>query len=215
MHTLKELFLKGKTFKTLQQHNLCLVCDLRALSGNTSQITTIAGSISGISFERLSAFVCAAEACLEGSPPPVIDHCEASNPCISLYGEDSLKEQCNKDCMTGKMCVTETIDSMFDQTKEILGENGFVYHNALILMTLANSSETVVKDIEKVLCSSLQVVEAQCAPIDEAGEKSGKRHLPKDQHGGNRVRKLKDDVMIKKQVSSKVQPPSGTKVMPI
>eukprot|EP00536_Pseudo-nitzschia_multiseries_P007571 jgi/Psemu1/18247/gm1.18247_g len=71
--------LKGKSFEKLQQHNLRLVCDLKALSGNTSQIRTIAGSVSGISFEWLSAFVCAAEACLEGSPSPAVDHREASN----------------------------------------------------------------------------------------------------------------------------------------
>eukprot|EP00536_Pseudo-nitzschia_multiseries_P008173 jgi/Psemu1/19780/gm1.19780_g len=131
--------LKGKTFKKLQQHNFHLVCDLKGLSGNTSQIRVIAGSISGISFEQLSAFVCAAEACLEGSPPPVVDHPEASNPYLSVYEEDSWEEQCDKDCITGKMCETEMIDFMFDQTKEILGEKGFVYHNALILMTSPDS----------------------------------------------------------------------------
>eukprot|EP00536_Pseudo-nitzschia_multiseries_P016795 jgi/Psemu1/47823/gm1.47823_g len=110
-----------------------------ALSGNTSQIRTIVGSVSGISFGRLSAFVCAAEACLEGSPPPVVDHRLASYPYLSLHREDSWEEQCGKDCRTGKMCVTEMIDFMFDQTKAILGENGFVYHDTLVLMTSSDS----------------------------------------------------------------------------
>eukprot|EP00536_Pseudo-nitzschia_multiseries_P016558 jgi/Psemu1/46626/gm1.46626_g len=261
--------LKLKTFEKLQQHNLRLVCDLKALSGNTSEIRSIAASVSGISFECLSAFVRAAEACLEGSPPP----------------------QCDKDCMTGKMCVTEMIEFMFDQTKAIMGENGFVYHDALVLMTSADSvsymkekgyykswilpeldlmeecggvggalkayrnrpvgnrpeanpldtslfsqlnravdqhviltqdftyedkkfslatpsaissaynwiwtlhpkSETIVKDIKKVLRSFLQVVEAEGVAIDGVGDRSGRRYIPKDQHGGKRVRKLKDD----------------------
>eukprot|EP00536_Pseudo-nitzschia_multiseries_P007827 jgi/Psemu1/18844/gm1.18844_g len=265
--------LKSKTFEKLQQHNLCLVHDLKALSGNTSEIRTIAASVSGISFERLSAFVRAAEACLEGSPPPVVDHRLASNPYLSLYGEDSWEQQCDKDCMTGKMCVTEMIDFMFDQTKAIMGENGFVYHDALVLMTSADSvsytkekgyykswilpeldlmeecgganpldtslfsqlnravdqhviltqdftdedkkfslatpgaissaynqiwtlhpkSETIVEDIKKVLQSFLQVVEAEGVAIDGVGDWSGRRYIQKDQHGGKRVRKLKDD----------------------
>eukprot|EP00536_Pseudo-nitzschia_multiseries_P015155 jgi/Psemu1/41493/gm1.41493_g len=266
--------LKSKTFEKLQQHNLRLVHDLKALSGNTSEIRTIAGSVSGISFERLSAFVRAAEACLKGSPPPVVDHRLASNPYLSLYGEDSWEQQCDKDCMTGKMCVTEMIDFMFDQTKAILGENGFVYHDILVLMTSADSvlymkekgyykrwilseldlmeecggeanphdtslfsqlnravdqhviltqdftnedktfsfatpgaissaynriwtlhpkSETIVKDIKKVLRSFLQVVEAEGVAIDGVGDRSGRRYIPKNQHGGKRVRKLKDD----------------------
>eukprot|EP00536_Pseudo-nitzschia_multiseries_P012731 jgi/Psemu1/33007/gm1.33007_g len=244
--------LKSKTFEKLQQHNLCLVHDVKALSGNTSEIRTIAASVSGISFERLSAFVCAAEACLEGSPPP--------------------------------MCVTEMIDFMFDQTKATLGENGFVYHDALILMTSADSvlymkekgyykswilpeldlmeecggvgggalkayrnrpvgnrpeanpldtslfrfhqrtqkfslatpdaissaynriwtlhpkSETIVKDIKKVLRSFLQVVEAEGVAIDGVGDRSGRRYIPKDQHGGKRVRKLKDDFYDEERV---------------
>eukprot|EP00536_Pseudo-nitzschia_multiseries_P000572 jgi/Psemu1/1330/gm1.1330_g len=283
--------LKSKTFEKLQQHNLRFVRDLKALSGNTSEIRSIAASVSGISFERLSAFVRAAEACLEGSPPPVVDHRLASNPYLSLYGEDSWEQQCDKDCMTGKMCVTEMIDFMFDQTKAIMGENGFIYHDALVLMTSADSvsymkekgyykswilpeldlmeecgglggalkayrnrpvgnrpeanpldtslfsqlnravdqhviltqdftdedkkfslatpraissaysriwtlhpkSETIVKDIKKVLRSFLQVVEAEGVAIDGVGDRSGRRYIPKDKHGGKRVRKLKDD----------------------
>eukprot|EP00536_Pseudo-nitzschia_multiseries_P002790 jgi/Psemu1/6327/gm1.6327_g len=265
--------LKSKTFEKLQQHNLRLVHDLKALSGNTSEIRTIAASVSGISFEGLSAFVRAAEACLDGSPPPVVDHRLASNPYLSLYGEDSWEQQCDKGCMTGKMCVTEMIDFMFVQTKAILGENGFIYHDVLVLMTSADSvlymkeegyykswilpeldlmeecgganpldtsllsqlngtvdqhviltqdftnedkqfslatpraissaynqiwtlhpkSETIVKEIKKVLRSFLQVVEAEGVAIDGVGDRSGKRYIPKDQHGGKRVRKLKDD----------------------
>eukprot|EP00536_Pseudo-nitzschia_multiseries_P007536 jgi/Psemu1/18162/gm1.18162_g len=296
---LEELFMKMipfsvflSLFEKLQQHNLRFVRDLKALSGNTSEIRSIAASVSGISFERLSAFVRAAEACLEGSPPPVVDHRLASNPYLSLYGEDSWEQQCDKDCMTGKMCVTEMIDFMFDQTKAIMGENGFIYHDALVLMTSADSvsymkekgyykswilpeldlmeecgglggalkayrnrpvgnrpeanpldtslfsqlnravdqhviltqdftdedkqfslatpgaissaynriwtlhpkSETIVKDIKKVLQSFLQVVEAEGVAIDGVGDRSGRRYIPKqDQHGGKRVRKLKDD----------------------
>eukprot|EP00536_Pseudo-nitzschia_multiseries_P016904 jgi/Psemu1/48298/gm1.48298_g len=219
--------LKSQTFEKLQQHNFCLVRDLKALSGNTSEIITIAASVSGISFERLSAFVLAAEACLEGSPPPVVDHRLASNPYLSLYGEDPWEQQCNKDCMTGKMCVMEMIGFMFHQTKAIMGENDFVYHDALVLMTLADSvsymkeraitkagfyllgsdqgiaynriwtlhpkSETIVNDIKKVLRYLLQVVEAEGVAIDGVGDQSGRRYIPKDQHGGKRVRKVKDD----------------------
>eukprot|EP00536_Pseudo-nitzschia_multiseries_P011895 jgi/Psemu1/30428/gm1.30428_g len=239
----------------LQQHNLRLVCGLKALSGNTSQIRTIPGSISGISFERLSAFVCAAESCLDGSSPPVVHHSEASNPYLSLYREDSWEEQCDKDCMTGKMCVTEMIHFMFDQTKEILGENSFVYHNALVLMTLADSI-LYMKDKgydKNWILPELDLVEEcgglggalkaywnrpvgnplEANPLDTSlfsqlnravdqhviltqdftdedkkfslatpgaisaaegvADPSGKRHIRKDQHGGRRVRKLKDD----------------------
>eukprot|EP00536_Pseudo-nitzschia_multiseries_P014911 jgi/Psemu1/40532/gm1.40532_g len=250
----------GKKLITRVERNKLRLQEI-ALSGSTSEIRTIAGSVSGISFERLSAFVCAAEACLEGSPPPVVDHRLASNPYLSLYGEDSWEQQCDKDCMTGKMCVTDMIDFMFDQTKAILGENGFVYHDALVLMTSADSvlymkekgyyiswilpeldlmeecggvggalkayrnrpdftdkdkkfalatpgaissaynristlhpkSETIVKDIKKVLRSFLQVVEAEGVAIDGVGDRSGKRYILKDQHGGKRVGKLKDD----------------------
>eukprot|EP00536_Pseudo-nitzschia_multiseries_P005982 jgi/Psemu1/14153/gm1.14153_g len=301
--------LKSKTFEKLQQHNLRLVRDLKALSGNTSEIRTIAASVSGISFERLSAFVRVAEACLEGGPPPVVDHRLASNPYLSLYREDSWGQQCDKDCMTGKMCVTEMIDFMFDQTKAIMGENGFVYHDALVLMTSAGSvsymkekgyykswilpeldlmeecgvvggalkayrnrpvgnrpeanpldtslfsqlnravdqhviltqdftdedkkfslatpgaissaynriwtlhpkSETIVKDIKKVLRSFLQVVEAEGVTIDGVGDRSGRRYIPKDQHGGKRVRKLKDDCYDEERIELHKDAEDGAK----
>eukprot|EP00536_Pseudo-nitzschia_multiseries_P003424 jgi/Psemu1/7750/gm1.7750_g len=103
--------LKGKMFQKLQQHGLVLVRDLKALSSQPDRIRAIAAATPGISFNRLSGFAHAAAICLEGDPPPVFDHRQADNPYESLYGR--LWE--------------EEVDK------------GFVYHDALVLMTCADS----------------------------------------------------------------------------
>eukprot|EP00536_Pseudo-nitzschia_multiseries_P013397 jgi/Psemu1/35149/gm1.35149_g len=278
--------LKGKTFQKLQQHGLVLVRDLKALSSQPDRIRAIAAATPGISFNRLSGFAHAAAICLE-----------ADNPYESLYGR-SWKEEVDKVCMVGKVCVTEMIDYMFDQTKRIFGDEGFVYHDALVLMTCADSvsymkekgyykhwilpeldltgeqggvggslklyrnrpvgnrpeanpldtslfsqlnravdqhvvltqgfidenkkfslatptavsrtyrrvwtlhpkSETIVKDINKVLCSFLEVAEAEGIAIDGIGDRSGRRHLPRGQHEGRGVQKLDIDCYDKGEI---------------
>eukprot|EP00536_Pseudo-nitzschia_multiseries_P008689 jgi/Psemu1/21101/gm1.21101_g len=130
--------LKGKTFEKIQQHGLVLVRDLKALSSQPGRIQAIAAATPGISFNRLSGFAHAAAICLEGDPPPVFDHRQADNLYESLYGR-SWEEEVDKVCMVGKVCVTEMIDYMFDQTNRIFGDEGFVYHDALVLMTCADS----------------------------------------------------------------------------
>eukprot|EP00536_Pseudo-nitzschia_multiseries_P006045 jgi/Psemu1/14316/gm1.14316_g len=130
--------LKGKIFEKLQQHGLVLVRDLKALSSKPGRIRAIAAATPGISFNRLSGFAHAAAICLEGDPPPVFDHRQADNPYESLYGR-SWEEEVDKVCMVGKVCVTEMIDYMFGQTDRIFGDEGFVYHDALVLMTCADS----------------------------------------------------------------------------
>eukprot|EP00536_Pseudo-nitzschia_multiseries_P017999 jgi/Psemu1/53616/gm1.53616_g len=114
--------LKRKTFEKLQQHGLVLVRDLKTLSSEPDRIRAIAAATPGISFNRLSVF----------------DHRQADNPYESLYGR-SWEEEVDKVCMVGKVCVTEMIDYMFDQTNRIFGDEGFVYHDALVLMTCADS----------------------------------------------------------------------------
>eukprot|EP00536_Pseudo-nitzschia_multiseries_P011520 jgi/Psemu1/29172/gm1.29172_g len=130
--------LKGKMFEKLQQHGLVLVRDLKALSSQPNRIRAIAAATPGISFNWLSGFAHAAAICLKGDPPPVFDHRQADNPYESLYGR-SWEEEVDKVCMVGKVCVTEMIDYMFDQTNRIFGDEGFVYHDALVLMTCADS----------------------------------------------------------------------------
>eukprot|EP00536_Pseudo-nitzschia_multiseries_P008358 jgi/Psemu1/20239/gm1.20239_g len=289
--------LKGKMFEKLQQHGLVLVRDLKALSSKPDRIRTIAAATPGISFNRLSGFAHAAAICLEGDPPPVFDHCQADNPYESLYGR-SWEEEVDKVCMAGKVCVTEMIDYMFDQTNRIFGDEGFVYHDALVLMTCADSfsymkgkgyykhwifpeldlmgeqggvggslklyrnrpvgnrseanpldtslfsqlnravdqhdvltqgfidenkkfslatptavsrtycrvwtlhpkSETIVKDINKVLRSFLEVAEAEGIPIDGIGDRSERRHLPRGQHEGRGVQKLDIDCYDKGEI---------------
>eukprot|EP00536_Pseudo-nitzschia_multiseries_P017310 jgi/Psemu1/50279/gm1.50279_g len=190
------------------------------------------------------------------------------------------------------------IDYMFDQTKRIFGDEGFVYHDALVLMTCADSvsymkekgyykhwilpeldimgeqggvggslklyrnrpvqnrpeanpldtslfsqlnravdqhvvltqgfidenkkfslatptavsrtyrrvwtlhpkSETIVKDINKVLRSFLEVAEAGGIAIDGIGDRLGRRHLPRGQHEGRGVRKLDIDCYDKGEI---------------
>eukprot|EP00536_Pseudo-nitzschia_multiseries_P011082 jgi/Psemu1/27821/gm1.27821_g len=56
--------------------------------------------------------------------------------------------------------------------------------------TLHPKSETIVKDINKVLRSFLEAAEAEGIAIDGIGDRSGRRHLPRGQHEGRGVRKL-------------------------
>eukprot|EP00536_Pseudo-nitzschia_multiseries_P017575 jgi/Psemu1/51457/gm1.51457_g len=277
-------FLKGKMSEKLQQHGLVLVRDLKALSSKPDRIRAIAAATPGISFNGLSGFANASAICLEGDPLPVFDHRQADNPYESLYGR-SWEEEVDKVCMVGKVCVTEMINYMFDQTNRFFGDKGFVYHVALVLMTCADivsymkekgyykhwilpklnlmgeqggvggslklycnrpvgnrpeanpldttslfsqlnravdqhvmltqgfidenkkfllatptASETIVKDINKVLCSFLEVAEAEGIAIDGIGNRSGRRHIPRGQHEGRGVQKLEIDCYDKGEI---------------
>eukprot|EP00536_Pseudo-nitzschia_multiseries_P014531 jgi/Psemu1/39043/gm1.39043_g len=275
--------LKGKMFEKLQQHGLVIV--------------PIAAATPGISFNRLSGFLMRLQSVLKVTPPPVFDHRQADNPYESLYGR-SWEEEVDKVYMVGKVCVTEIIDYMFDQTNRIFGDEGFVYHNALVLMTCADSVsymkeksyykhwilpelnlmgeqggvggslkvyrngpvgnrpeanpldtslfsqlnravdqhvvltqgfidenkkfslatptalsrtyrcvwtlhpklETIVKDMNQVLFSFLEVAEAEGIAIDGIGDRSGRRHLPRGQHEERGVRKLDNDCYYKGEI---------------
>uniref|UniRef100_A0A7S4ACI6 Uncharacterized protein n=1 Tax=Pseudo-nitzschia australis TaxID=44445 RepID=A0A7S4ACI6_9STRA len=130
--------LKGKTAKKLATHGLKVVNDLKALSGNIEHIKEIAASVDGVSKKGLEKFVKVSENSIGTDPPLPVDHRYADNPYKSLYA-DEWKTKIDKAAMTGKMCITDMIDFMFDQAQEAVGDNGMVYHDALVLMTCADS----------------------------------------------------------------------------
>ena len=131
--------IKQKTFEKLSVHGFREVKDLQALVGGVPKIKEIAASIPGISFKGLSGFIKHTESTLEGNAPAPIDHRLSDNPYLSLYGKDDWEEVIDRTAMAGKQCVTDLIDYMFEETENTLGSKGMVYHDALSLMTGADS----------------------------------------------------------------------------
>eukprot|EP00536_Pseudo-nitzschia_multiseries_P001774 jgi/Psemu1/4050/gm1.4050_g len=127
--------LKQETFDKLQLQIITLVKYMKALDGDTDRINAIIDASCGISYP----FIKAVEECLDGDPPTPIDHQVATNPYKSQYG-GLWEAEIDQVCMTGQVCVADLIDYMFEETRKVLRDSGFLFHNhALSLMTSVNT----------------------------------------------------------------------------
>lgn len=77
---------------------------------------------------------------LDEDVPPKLDHRKNENPYLSRYGND-WEKHIDKTALVGRVCVTELIDHMFEQTKALFPgkDDWWVVHDALSQM-MAESS---------------------------------------------------------------------------
>eukprot|EP00536_Pseudo-nitzschia_multiseries_P012708 jgi/Psemu1/32888/gm1.32888_g len=93
------------------------------------------------------------------------------------------------------------IQGFLNQNKKFsVGTPGAVSRTYHCVWTLQSKSETIVKDINEVLCSFLEVAEVEGIVIDGIGNRPGKRHLPWGQHEGRGVWKLDNNCYDKGEI---------------
>ena len=118
------------------------ITEVRELKGlGADQIKSLQLRDQRLKLAKLQQFCQAAQLCHMVDVPEKIDHRKADNPYLSKYGIDNWQAELDKKAMVGKVCVSEMIDHMFKETKKCFpdSEDWWVYHDALSLMTAADS----------------------------------------------------------------------------
>ena len=102
---------------------------------------------SRLQLNKLREFKQLAQVCLMEDVPAKKDHRKSENPYLSMFGIDNWEAECDKKALVGKVCVSEMIDHMFEETKKCFpdSEDWWVYHDALSLMTAKSSVEYMKK----------------------------------------------------------------------
>ena len=122
-----------ETHKRLKAEKICTVQNLKSMTDAESDILIAKGSLR-VSKTKLEKFREDARKCLDEDSPVPIDHRNADNPYLSRFG-DRWEIEIDRLAMAGKICITEMIDHIFEESRKALGEDYLVYHDALSLMT--------------------------------------------------------------------------------
>lgn len=119
--------------KSLAELDIYSVNDLKTM--DDAKMTEIcATETRGLTDTSLKLWRHLAQAALDEDAPTPIDHRDAANQFLSRFGP-TWESQIDKIAMAGKICITELIDHIFDTSRDALGPDYMVYHDALSLMT--------------------------------------------------------------------------------
>eukprot|EP00536_Pseudo-nitzschia_multiseries_P008858 jgi/Psemu1/21667/gm1.21667_g len=167
-------------------------------------------SLYGSSWEEEVDKVCMVDSVLYMKEKDFYKHCILSE--LDLMGEQggvwgSLKLYCNRPVgnrpeaahhLTQHVALTQ---GFLDQNKKfLLATPTAVSRTYCHVWTLHPKLETIVKDINKVLCSFPEVADAEGIAIDGIDDRSGKSHLQRGQHEDRGVQKLDNDCYDKGEI---------------
>jgi len=96
--------------------------------------------------KSLESFRSIVQVCLDENAPIPIDHRKAQNPYKSKFGEE-WETHCDAVALTGRVCITEMIDHIFEETAKAYTDcdDWWVNHDALSFMT-GKTSVQYMKD---------------------------------------------------------------------